>query len=116
LATTVLDACAFFFSSYAYTRAIHSFPTRRSSDLFVTLRRGLRLCPDRARSNGLHRVERFVDHRSQLWFLNREPQLRAVIDEALRSEEHTSELQSRGHLVCPLLLEKKKKMDVRHVC
>src|SRR5690625_6203488 len=25
-----------------------------------------------------------------------------------RSEEHTSELQSRGHLVCRLLLEKKK--------
>src|SRR5207253_11229371 len=28
---------------------------------------------------------------------------------AARSEEHTSELQSRGHLVCRLLLEKKKK-------
>src|SRR5207253_11199755 len=28
---------------------------------------------------------------------------------SLRSEEHTSELQSRGHLVCRLLLEKKKK-------
>src|SRR5439155_1980520 len=28
---------------------------------------------------------------------------------ALRSEEHTSELQSRGHLVCRLLLEKKKR-------
>src|SRR5690625_3595601 len=28
--------------------------------------------------------------------------------ESLRSEEHTSELQSRGHLVCRLLLEKKK--------
>src|SRR5439155_3986562 len=27
--------------------------------------------------------------------------------EFLRSEEHTSELQSRGHLVCRLLLEKK---------
>src|SRR5437660_4416217 len=27
-----------------------------------------------------------------------------------RSEEHTSELQSRGHLVCRLLLEKKKQM------
>src|SRR5437870_9214077 len=27
----------------------------------------------------------------------------------LRSEEHTSELQSRGHLVCRLLLDKKKK-------
>src|SRR5690625_3171653 len=29
--------------------------------------------------------------------------------EAVRSEEHTSELQSRGHLVCRLLLEKKNK-------
>src|SRR5690625_5486414 len=28
-----------------------------------------------------------------------------------RSEEHTSELQSRGHLVCRLLLEKKKATD-----
>src|SRR5690625_6483007 len=28
--------------------------------------------------------------------------------QATRSEEHTSELQSRGHLVCRLLLEKKK--------
>src|SRR5690625_7044704 len=30
-----------------------------------------------------------------------------------RSEEHTSELQSRGHLVCRLLLEKKKKTGTR---
>src|SRR5437870_9557750 len=30
----------------------------------------------------------------------------------LRSEEHTSELQSRGHLVCRLLLEKKKKKNI----
>src|SRR5690625_5480048 len=30
-----------------------------------------------------------------------------------RSEEHTSELQSRGHLVCRLLLEKKKSTDMR---
>src|SRR5207253_10955894 len=30
-------------------------------------------------------------------------------DQLARSEEHTSELQSRGHLVCRLLLEKKKK-------
>src|SRR5690625_5826545 len=36
--------------------------------------------------------------------------LAAVSEEwpLLRSEEHTSELQSRGHLVCRLLLEKKK--------
>src|SRR5690625_6138127 len=32
-----------------------------------------------------------------------------VIDGVPRSEEHTSELQSRGHLVCRLLLEKKNK-------
>src|SRR5437870_6364031 len=32
----------------------------------------------------------------------------AVFNLAHRSEEHTSELQSRGHLVCRLLLEKKK--------
>src|SRR5690625_5813947 len=30
----------------------------------------------------------------------------------LRSEEHTSELQSRGHLVCRLLLEKKKQLTL----
>src|SRR3989442_10414011 len=36
-----------------------------------------------------------------------------------RSEEHTSELQSRPHLVCRLLLEKKKKKhnnNVQRVC
>src|SRR5690554_6980194 len=33
----------------------------------------------------------------------------ASISRAFRSEEHTSELQSRPHLVCRLLLEKKKK-------
>src|SRR2546421_7824423 len=31
-----------------------------------------------------------------------------------RSEEHTSELQSRSDLVCRLLLEKKKKTDTNH--
>src|SRR3989442_15991870 len=34
---------------------------------------------------------------------------RAGANEDSRSEEHTSELQSRPHLVCRLLLEKKKK-------
>src|SRR5439155_23378586 len=32
-----------------------------------------------------------------------------------RSEEHTSELQSRGHLVCRLLLEKKKKKKKKNI-
>src|SRR5690625_5631774 len=34
---------------------------------------------------------------------------RTVEQGVIRSEEHTSELQSRGHLVCRLLLEKKKR-------
>src|SRR2546422_3989927 len=39
----------------------------------------------------------------------------SVADVRLRSEEHTSELQSRLHLVCRLLLEKKKKQQpTRH--
>src|SRR2546430_3632221 len=33
----------------------------------------------------------------------------AAVAEALRSEEHTSELQSQSNLVCRLLLEKKKR-------
>src|SRR5258707_9890865 len=32
----------------------------------------------------------------------------------IRSEEHTSELQSRQYLVCRLLLEKKKKQSILH--
>src|SRR5207253_3865958 len=35
-----------------------------------------------------------------------------VARDVVRSEEHTSELQSRGHLVCRLLLEKKKPRTV----
>src|SRR5204863_7469567 len=38
-----------------------------------------------------------------------EPEIRAVSEAYWRSEEHTSELQSRRDLVCRLLLEKKKK-------
>src|SRR5690554_7747417 len=37
--------------------------------------------------------------------------LNSISNAALRSEEHTSELQSRPHLVCRLLLEKKKKQS-----
>src|SRR5207253_7669397 len=35
---------------------------------------------------------------------------RLTVEAVARSEEHTSELQSRGHLVCRLLLEKKKRI------
>src|SRR3989442_5814436 len=39
------------------------------------------------------------------------PDENAHEDDQRRSEEHTSELQSRPHLVCRLLLEKKKNMS-----
>src|SRR5437763_1776449 len=38
-----------------------------------------------------------------------------LLNTVLRSEEHTSELQSPMYLVCRLLLEKKKTQDKRHV-
>src|SRR5437870_10434314 len=43
------------------------------------------------------------------WQLDRRYAVDSMVTEVRRSEEHTSELQSRGHLVCRLLLEKKKK-------
>src|SRR2546422_7302502 len=48
-------------------------------------------------------------------FFQRPAQLADGILDVVRSEEHTSELQSRLHLVCRLLLEKKKKKrNVNH--
>src|SRR5690606_39747715 len=46
-----------------------------------------------------------------LWLKKHEPEHYARIAKVLRSEEHTSELQSRENLVCRLLLEKKKESD-----
>src|SRR5690625_5565916 len=57
-------------------------------------------CPN---SNGVNNNRKNDKRRVYLAFLIWENS-----DGYLRSEEHTSELQSRGHLVCRLLLEKKK--------
>src|SRR5215813_2983782 len=73
----------FFFYCSINHRDLHSFPTRRSSDL-------ARCCADAAG----HRD--FPDPGAELAMLLSRPP---------RSEEHTSELQSRPHLVCRLLLE-----------
>src|SRR5437870_12815668 len=81
----------FFFKCSADHRDLHSFPTRRSSDLVEPKRAASAL----DRQNFTRRVDASVSNharRVKFW----------------RSEEHTSELQSRGHLVCRLLLEKKK--------
>src|SRR5690606_40688788 len=81
-------------------RALPSFPTRRSSDLgflvVVTLLDDLR-------------VRACQDRHVELCDSLLEPEALEALDRGLkRSEEHTSELQSRENLVCRLLLEKKK--------
>src|SRR5438034_4453252 len=61
--------------------------------------------------------EQNVDHRRDLElriFLGRKPGLGPLID-ILRSEEHTSELQSHSDLVCRLLLEKKKRIRKNNI-
>src|SRR5437660_6792080 len=57
------------------------------------------------------RIDRVIAGQAQVKGVPVEEERRRFVDRhALhRSEEHTSELQSRGHLVCRLLLEKKKK-------
>src|SRR5207253_11140575 len=90
--------CLFFFLLCSGDHLdLHSFPTRRSSDLAGRCPRrppvaggGRRAAP----RHGFHRCAR-----SSAGTTAASPS---------RSEEHTSELQSRGHLVCRLLLEKKK--------
>src|SRR5258708_10171101 len=50
--------------------------------------------------------------RGRIIMFGMRPQYRGQSYQNFRSEEHTSELQSPDHLVCRLLLEKKKKKDV----
>src|SRR5688572_31108154 len=76
---------------------LHSFPTRRSSDL--TARHLLR-------HDVIYAREGLIGHAPAE---RKGEQLPLPRIQALeRSEEHTSELQSQSNLVCRLLLEKKK--------
>src|SRR2546422_6953499 len=66
----------------------------------------------------LRGARRSLDARAAFWsalgeqlFPQRAPKCRTGI----RSEEHTSELQSRLHFVCSLLLEKKKIIGSKHI-
>src|SRR5688500_19136677 len=85
--------CIFSVSSYLDQPEIHSFPTRRSSDLERQLR------PAAGWAGGLELGLPLPLHPGRP--RRRDRQHRA------RSEEHTSELQSPCNLVCRLLLEKK---------
>src|SRR5699024_12724060 len=94
-----LSTCFFFFFySSVHPRDLHSFPTRRSSDLPFNF-------------NGSKMA-------SHCWLiLEPTPMCKCSTSRnsfprsssATRSEEHTSELQSRFDLVCRLLLEKKNR-------
>src|SRR5438045_8277629 len=94
-----------FFHGYGPLLDLHSFPTRRSSDLIAAIREGgIKIVETAGRSPeqympalkaaGIKVIHKCTSVRQSL--------------KAERSEEHTSELQSLRHLVCRLLLEKKK--------
>src|SRR5699024_12871622 len=99
---------------YGELRSLPCFPTRRSSDLsddalFYTMPWVLaKVVPLAAGpAAALARVHRAALAKAQASGAGSPLQL-AAFQAAARSEEHTSELQSRFDLVCRLLLEKKK--------
>src|SRR5690606_41284411 len=83
---------------------LYPFPTRRSSDLRAVLEEVLAHRSTIVFTNSRSQAERLTGKLNRL-------HARRVTTEAAagpdRSEEHTSELQSRENLVCRLLLEKK---------
>src|SRR5206468_12502006 len=91
-------------SSLGPHRDLHSFPTRRSSDLG---HHPPDVAEEVAHLAGRGALAVDLQHRaalrSRLVYQTAFAQGRSV-----RSEEHTSELQSRSDLVCRLLLEKKQ--------
>src|SRR5690625_3116476 len=75
------------------------------------LQRRLASSPEAIYSSLRRRRERLESRLNELEILQRGAGVASVMASSVpsfRSEEHTSELQSRGHLVCRLLLEKKK--------
>src|SRR5687768_17985130 len=98
----------FFFSCSGDPRDLHSFPTRRSSDLVTD--DGWRTDTVVATVEHDRRdADRRLGRESLLDLVVGRVAGDAAVSMPIRSEEHTSELQSRLHLVCRLLLEKKKK-------
>src|SRR5690606_39729870 len=102
-----------FFHTIRENSSLHSFPTRRSSDLQF------------GHCRNLGDIQQFCEARAPLSSPVIDCDIAADDDiivpafdgrsehfccrKFIRSEEHTSELQSRENLVCRLLLEKKKK-------
>src|SRR3712207_8336477 len=83
------------------------FPYRRSSDLD---RREFEQLVDEDlffERKAIERIDSDEEHVARLEFY--------ALGHERRSEEHTSELQSRQYLVCRLLLEKKTKLGIRSI-
>src|SRR5438445_7498608 len=96
------------------TTAIYTFPTRRSSDLPRWKPRAFchrsKNCIHVFPSSTIAERAMVPAATSPLYFSSPDGRNRkkTAIPAGCRSEEHTSELQSRQYLVCRLLLEKKK--------
>src|SRR5690348_17910878 len=91
-----------FFYRYAAHPDLHSFPTRRSSDLnHPAFSSKLQLISRPFTMSAVTTKSRSFRWAGRLYII--------------RSEEHTSELQSPVHLVCRLLLEKKKNTKILSV-
>src|SRR5690606_41719530 len=92
-------------------RHLPSFPTRRSSDLQLDVFFRARV------ASTAREVQNAFAHRLVGHFLifgiygGVDVEAARIHVVLIRSEEHTSELQSRENLVCRLLLEKKKQED-----
>src|SRR3712207_8566669 len=95
------------FYGYGAHRELHSFPTRRSSDLPPAPRAWpwCRRCTTTA-CCAPRRCSCATGGRARTAWARARRGRRCCT--AVRSEEHTSELQSRQYLVCRLLLEKRK--------
>src|SRR5205823_13973630 len=94
-------SCHYFFYGYGHDRDLHSFPTRRSSDLVETDGGNVGVVAADGVEDRLLLSELAGEVHADLGVAA----LHLGMD---RSEEHTSELQSLAYLVCRLLLEKKK--------
>src|SRR5207248_11301803 len=97
-------------------RVLHSFPTRRSSDLNLMVPRtegGVTkyFGPSRTGGSKNGEGEQISIFDAAMKYAETNTPLVILAGHEYRSEEHTSELQSPYDLVCRLLLEKKKKKD-----
>src|SRR5205085_12668002 len=106
-----LSLLPFFFYHPAPHLDLHSFPTRRSSDLWFRPGSSRALPQPSPRSPASPCAAWRSGAAGHCPPIAAEPG-RPRPKRTARSEEHTSELQSQSNLVCRLLLEKKKKPTI----